>query len=168
VTKKYQIAISACLFGQQVRYDAKQLPALDQHVILKALRLESRCVEFIPFCPETGIGLGVPRAKIQLVRNKNKKICVLGVEDHTWDVTKQLKSYAVDFLQHHPDIKHYVVKSKSPSCGYQSTPLFEKIEQSEQFEPVSDSIVKQTDLTSGIFVQTVLEFESNVIIIDET
>lgn len=141
-----------------MRYDAKLLPILEQCLISEQLGIDFKQVEFVPFCPEVGIGLGVPRAKIQLVRNKNKQICVLGVEDHTWDLTERLKSYANDFLQLYPDINYYVVKSKSPSCGYQSTPLFER----------SGQKVVQIAVSSGIFVKTILEYKPQLMIVDET
>lgn len=150
---KLQIAISACLLGHKVRYDAQILPVLDQNPILKQLKLQPDQVEFIPFCPEVGIGLPVPRAKIQLVRNKNHQNRVVGVEDHTLDVTKQLESYAQDFIIRYPDINIYVVKSRSPSCGYQSTPLFAQSQE-------------QIALTSGLFVQTILNINAQLLIID--
>ena len=52
-------------------------------------------VDLIPFCPEVAIGLSVPRAKIRVVRGKDKKNRVIGVENQglyrtsdygvTWD-----------------------------------------------------------------------------------
>ena len=153
-----QIAVSACLLGHQVRYDAKVLSKWDQNPLLKQLNLQPEQVELIPFCPEVGIGLGVPRAKIQVIRNKQQQIRVIGVADHTLDVTEQLESYAEEFLQHYPDINIVVVKSKSPSCGYQSTPLFD----GERI----DSQQKQIAMSSGLFVQTILKIKPQLMIID--
>ncbi|MBE9526738.1 MAG: DUF523 domain-containing protein [Proteobacteria bacterium] len=156
MNKKVQIAISACLLGEKVRYDAKILPAFDKNSVLKQLNIAEDEVEFISFCPEVGIGLGVPRAKIQVIRNKQQKIRVLGVENHTLDVTTELESYAQNFFKQHPDIFAYLVKSKSPSCGYASTPLFDDSEKHAQ----------QISITSGLFVQTILKIKPQILVID--
>ena len=154
--KKVQIAISACLLGEKVRYDAKVLPAFDKTSVLKQLNITKDDVEFISFCPEVGIGLGVPRAKIQVIRNKQQQIRVLGVENHTLDVTSELESYAQSFFKQYPDIFAYVVKSKSPSCGYASTPLFNDSEKHAQ----------QIAITSGLFIQTILKIKPQILVID--
>jgi len=175
---KPKIAISACLLGQMVRYDGKEKkqPLIvdffvnKKYVNKKYVQYKlSGTVEVVPFCPEVGIGLGVPRAKIQAVRQKDEQIRIVGVENHTWDVTEALKSYAENFLQHYQDIQYFIVKAKSPSCGYQSTPLFQALipalipaqaKQGAQAEPIA--------LVSGLFVQTILELKPQLHIIDET
>ena len=156
MNEKVQIAVSACLLGEKVRYDAKILPAFDKNSVLKQLNVAEDEVEFISFCPEVGIGLGVPREKIQVIRNKHQQIRVLGVENHTLDVTTELESYAQNFFKQHPDIFAYVVKSKSPSCGYASTPLFDGSEKDAQ----------QIAITSGLFVQTILKIKPQTLVID--
>ena len=137
----------------------------------------SDTVDIVPFCPEVAIGLGVPRAKIQLVSyrygQKDEQIRLVGVEDHTLDVTYELQSYTENFLLQYPDIKYYIVKSKSPSCGYQSTPLF-----IAQFisptDAENDSLLKKQDvyeyaeLTSGLFVQTLQALKPEIVIIEES
>ena len=134
-------------------------------------------VETVPFCPEVAIGLGVPRAKIQVVRyrhgQKDEQIRVVGVENHTLDVTHELQSYAEEFLLQYPDIKYYIVKSKSPSCGYQSTPLF-SAQLISQTDAETDNVIKKADiyenaeLTSGLFVQTLQDLKPDLVIIEET
>jgi len=170
---KPQIAISACLLGQMVRYDGKE----KKQPLIVAFFLNKKylqynlsgTVEVVPFCPEVGIGLGVPRAKIQAVRQKDEQIRIVGVENHTWDVTEALKSYAEHFLQQYPDIQYFIVKAKSPSCGYQSTPLFQALipVQAKQCAQ-EEQKVEQIALVSGLFVQTILELKPQLHIIDET
>ncbi len=162
---KPQIAMSACLLGHKVRYDGKEKTlAVEQ---FSSFRHFSK-VDFIPFCPEVAIGLGVPRPKIQLVREKQQQIRLVGVEHHSWDVTEELTSYAQNFLQQYPDINCYVVKSKSPSCGYQSTPLFVTKAISENGE-LSDyeQAYEQLAVTSGLFIQTILQLRPRLLIMDE-
>lgn len=175
MTYKTQIAVSACLLGQKVRYDGKE----KKHELIMDVFLDkySDTVDIVPFCPEMAIGLGVPRAKIQLVNyrygQKDEQIRLVGVEDHTLDVTYELQLYTEKFLLQYPDIKYYIVKSKSPSCGYQSTPLF-----IAQFispaDAENDSLLKKQDvyeyaeLTSGLFVQTLQALKPEIVIIEET
>ncbi len=175
MTYKIQIAVSACLLGQKVRYDGKE----KKHELIMDVFLDkySDTVDIVPFCPEVAIGLGVPRAKIQIVNyrhgQKDEQIRLVGVEDHTLDVTYELQLYTEKFLLQYPDIKYYIVKSKSPSCGYQSTPLF-----IAQFispaDAENDSLLKKQDvyeyaeLTSGLFVQTLQALKPEIVIIEET
>ncbi|MCU7939146.1 MAG: DUF523 domain-containing protein [gamma proteobacterium symbiont of Bathyaustriella thionipta] len=175
MTYKTQIAVSACLLGQKVRYDGKT----KKHALIIDMFLNKglSTVELIPFCPEVAIGLGVPREKIQVIRNKDKQIRLVGVEDHTLDVTHELQSYAENFLLQYPDIKYYIVKSKSPSCGYQSTPLFisqvddEKsglMKKHDNYNYNYNYNYEQAELTSGLFVQTLQTIEPELVIIEET
>ena len=149
---KIKIAVSACLLGQKVRYDAQEKG--HELIINYFMQQHSDILELLPFCPEVAIGLSVPRAKIQLQQEKDKTIRVVGVENHRLDVTSELQSYAERFLLQQPDIRAYIVKSKSPSCAYQSSPVFFG--------------TKQTGLSSGMFVQTLKKIKSELLIIEET
>jgi len=104
------IALSSCLHGDPVRYDgADKRDAW----LLDAL---GRFVEYRPICPEVGIGLGVPRAPIRLVR-ENGETRVRGVADPSLDVTDRLQRYAREIVPELADACGYVFKSRSPSCG---------------------------------------------------
>ena len=162
-----------------MRYDGKE----KKHAVIIDVFLNRYTdkVKLVPFCPEVAIGLGVPRAKIQLVsykdgqkdRQKDKQIRVVGVDNHTLDVTDELQSYAENFLLQYSDIEYYIVKSKSPSCGYQSTPLF-----IAQCISISDDenaglmnkykYCEQAEFTSGLFVQTLQALKPELVIIEET
>jgi uncharacterized protein YbbK (DUF523 family) len=56
------VGVSACLTGEQVRYDGGHKR--------NAFLLEDlgRYVRFVPVCPEVGIGLGIPRETLHPVR----------------------------------------------------------------------------------------------------
>jgi len=159
MTDKPKIAVSACLLGHRVRYDGRE----KKHSLIVDIFLNqfSDKVELVPFCPEVAIGLSVPRAKIQVMKETHEHIRVVGVEDHRLDVTQPLKSYAESFLQQYPEIKGFIVKSKSPSCGFQSTPLFERLVQEK-------GSYKQLGFTSGLFVQSLLILKPELPIIEET
>lgn len=106
-----RIAVSACLIGENVRYDGTN----KQHdFVVERL---NRIFFLVAICPEVAVGLGLPRAPIQLVEQKGViKAC--GVERPEMDVTERLRQYgehlAVGDLS---DICGYVFKSRSPSCG---------------------------------------------------
>ena len=109
---KRKIAVSQCLLGDTVRYDGR-----DSFIYSIARELADRFT-LVPVCPETGIGLGVPRPPVQLV-DKDGEIRVVQVDDPAKDYTTQLQQFAEDFLQREPDICGYIFKSSSPSCGIQ-------------------------------------------------
>lgn len=111
------IGISSCLLGEPVRYDGRH-----QRDALLVERLSAR-FSLIPCCPEVAIGLGVPRPPIQLVEIHNQ-VHAVGVADPERDVTQALQDVARMFLQQHEHIAGYVFKSRSPSCGVGSTPVY--------------------------------------------
>jgi len=115
---KIKVGISACLLGQPVRYDGQS----KKHLLIE--EYIAAHVELIPICPEVGSGMGVPREKIQLVRI-NEQIRVRHVLQPEKDVTAQLSEYARQVQQEFPDLAALILKSKSPSCGLHSTPIFE-------------------------------------------
>lgn len=116
------VAVSACLAGAAVRYDgaARLLPALTRW-LEPALLL-------VPVCPEAGAGLGVPRPPVQLVdAGPGAPARALGRDDPTLDVSAALRAYAATSeqqLRSEHTLCGYLFKSRSPSCGVNSTPLF--------------------------------------------
>jgi len=75
-----KVGVSACLLGHKVRYDGGHkrntflTDSLDSHV------------EYVPVCPETAIGLSIPRPPIRLVGEPDRPR-VIGVDDPSLDVT---------------------------------------------------------------------------------
>ena len=113
------IGVSACLLGQPVRYDggAKYLAAT------ATLR---EALELLPICPEVGAGLSVPRPPVQLVAGRDGEVRARGRDDSTLDVTEPLQRFAAVALAEARTRRlcGYLWKSRSPSCGMGSTPLF--------------------------------------------
>lgn len=107
---KIRIGISSCLLGERVRYDGGHKKDSWINGTL------SDYVEFVPVCPEVGIGLGVPRPTIRLV-NVEGETRVRGVKDASVDVTEALHEYARDAVPKLGDITGYILKKDSPSCG---------------------------------------------------
>lgn len=107
---KIIIGISSCLLGNKVRYDGsdKELKLITEEL--------AKYYEFLPICPEMAIGLGVPRAPIQMVGSSAQQR-VVPVDDETKDVTPALLDYSIKTAQQLNFISGYIFKKNSPSCG---------------------------------------------------
>ncbi|NOQ35223.1 MAG: DUF523 domain-containing protein [Methylococcaceae bacterium] len=129
------IAISACLTGQAVRYDGghKYTPLLIETL--------SKHTTLLPVCPETAIGLSVPRNKIQLTY-KNGEIRVLDTINPQIDLSDLLHDYALQFLKQY-QLSGLILQEKSPSCGIDNCKTF-----ADNGEIIAYS--------SGIFAATVM------------
>lgn len=83
-----------------------------------------------PVCPEVGAGLGVPRPPVQLVLiEAGQPPRARGRDDPDLDVTDALRSHAARSLRRlRRDLPlcGCLWKSRSPSCGLDSTPLFDQ------------------------------------------
>lgn len=98
------IGISACLLGENVRYDGTNRfnkPLLD---ILKGHNL-------IPVCPELFGGLSIPHSPCEI--NNNKVI-----DSDGNDVTDKFNKGAAFALDRIRECDFVILKTKSPSCGY--------------------------------------------------
>ena len=107
------VGISSCLLGEPVRYDGAH--KRDSNITGRLTDL----FDYHPICPEVGIGMGVPREPIQLVRvnGSDGEIRVRQVSDPAVDVTEQLHDFAAQTANHLQLICGYIFKARSPSCG---------------------------------------------------
>jgi len=112
------LGIGACLAGNAVRYNG-QTKRPNQHVRDIAEHFELRA-----FCPEMGIGMGVPRPPIHLVSDGEGAIRALDVDSHSNDFTDRLASYAATVLSLAPELCGYILVKGSPSCGYERVKRF--------------------------------------------
>lgn len=142
------VAISACLVGQRVRYDGAEKK--DEFIVEQL----SKRVEWLPICPEVGIGLAVPRPPIHLV-NIDNTIRIVGVDDPTVDVTDKLAEYARQQALKHPRLCGYIFKSRSPSCGLDGIPVHDVIG-----EPLVDNGI-------GEFARVFQQHRRDLPVIDE-
>ena len=114
---KPKIAISACLLGAEVRYNAGH----------KNSRLCSEVLrdyfDFVPVCPEVAIGLGIPREPIRLVGDAHQPRAI-GTVDAQLDVTQPLADYGHRMANELADICGYIFMQKSPSCGLERVKLY--------------------------------------------
>lgn len=113
---KPTIAVSSCLLGNNVRYDGEH----KQNLAVVSLCKEFEC---IPICPEVAVGLGVPRPPVQLVMRKD--IEAIGLSDPSLNISHKLKNFADEKVNDLSSICGYVFKARSPSCGVNSTPVYD-------------------------------------------
>ena len=115
---KPAVAISACLTGEAVRYDGRD------NLLETTSTLLSSHLNLLTICPEVGAGLSVPRPPVQLVRTQ-KGIEVIGRDDKTLNVTAALSAFRQQSLEQvDKQLCGYIFKSRSPSCGLNSSPVF--------------------------------------------
>jgi uncharacterized protein YbgA (DUF1722 family)/uncharacterized protein YbbK (DUF523 family) len=108
---RIRIGVSACLLGDEVRYDGGHKRDTFLTEILGPL------VEWVRVCPEVEAGLGTPRESMRLV-DEGGTIRLLTVKtgmDHTASMTAYAagKATALDG----EDLSGYILKKDSPSCG---------------------------------------------------
>ncbi|MEH6636798.1 MAG: DUF523 and DUF1722 domain-containing protein [Halioglobus sp.] len=111
-TPRPVMGIGSCLAGNAVRYN-KQTKSPNQYVRGITENFEMRA-----FCPEMGIGMGVPRAPIHLVGSEDS-VRALDVETHQNDYTQALAAYAATVVSLAPELCGYILVKGSPSCGYE-------------------------------------------------
>ncbi len=112
-----KIGVSSCLMGQEVRFDSGHKKNAYINGVLKDY------FEFLPFCPEVEIGLGIPREPIRLVSSDGDIRCV-GTKNNELDVTVALRDTAEQQKSWHSELCGYIVKKDSPSCGMERVKLY--------------------------------------------
>jgi len=138
------VGVSACLLGHPVRYDG-------QHKYSSPIATELiKYCRLLPVCPEIEIGLGVPRAKIQLTQ-VGTVIKVLKKDDPMVDFSDALQKFAIRFIKKN-FISGLVLQDKSPSCGVGNTKLF-----SQSGEEIG--------LESGLFAATVKDLVPELVVV---
>ena len=100
-----------------MRYDGQSKA---NQIILQQL---TPIFEFLPICPEVEAGLSVPRPPVQLTGSiENPKLT--GRDDAAIDVTDIMLRYCESKPAQLAQLSGFIFKSRSPSCGLNSTPVF--------------------------------------------
>lgn len=118
MTSRPKLAVSSCLLGEKVRHNGES----SEFRILN--RVWSEHLELIGVCPEVGVGMGVPRPSIRLVKGE-ERISLVNPETGD-DYTKKMLEYAEvqsDFLVG-SGISGFVFKSDSASCGLERVKVY--------------------------------------------
>jgi uncharacterized protein YbgA (DUF1722 family)/uncharacterized protein YbbK (DUF523 family) len=106
-----RIGISACLLGQEVRFDGGHKR---DAFLTKVL---GPYVEYVPVCPEVEMGLGTPRETLRLVHQPAglRMVTTRTGVDHTDGMQRWSKKRLTELEDE--DLSGYVLKKDSPSCG---------------------------------------------------
>ncbi len=141
------IGVSRCLLGDAVRYDGKSKA---NQIILEQI---SPLFELVPVCPEVEAGLSVPRPPVQLTGSiKNPRLT--GRDDPAIDITAIMQQYCDTKPAELKHLSGFIFKSRSPSCGLNSTPVF-----------IDRQCVTQTG--RGIFAKELCNASPHLIIIED-
>ena len=111
------LGVSSCLLGMNVRHDGNNAQHSYISLVLK------KYFDLFPVCPEAAIGMGVPRAPIQL-RILDGELHAVDVNNRAQDVTTELHAYGQQQAIHARAFCGYIFKSRSPSCGVSDTTIF--------------------------------------------
>lgn len=117
--EKIKLGISACLTGQNVRYNGGH--AHDPFLT----RTLGQYVDYVPVCPEVECGMPVPRDAMRLVGDPANPALVV-IKTGT-DMTAQMKKWAekkLDVLESE-GLCGFIFKSKSPSSGMERVKVYD-------------------------------------------
>jgi uncharacterized protein YbgA (DUF1722 family)/uncharacterized protein YbbK (DUF523 family) len=113
------IGISACLLGDQVRFDGGH--KRDRYVT----DVLGDYVRWVGVCREVGAGRGVPRETFRLVRNGDGTRMVGNRSDD--DVTDAVSAYSRAHVNRLADVRlrGFVLKKDSPTCGMERVRVYD-------------------------------------------
>ncbi|MBI9082492.1 MAG: DUF523 and DUF1722 domain-containing protein [Desulfobacterales bacterium] len=113
-----RIGISSCLLGNNVRWNGGH--QLDRYLA----QTLGQFVEFVPVCPETECGLGIPRETMHLSGHPDNPRLVTSRTNE--DKTDQMQRWAKERLKAlaKEDLCGFIFKTKSPSSGMRGLRVF--------------------------------------------
>jgi uncharacterized protein YbbK (DUF523 family) len=142
---KPRVVISRCLGFACCRYDGKCI----SDEFIDSLRERVEC---ITVCPETEIGLGVPRDPIRVIQTLRGRILLQPATGR--DLTGEMHAFSAVFLDSLSTIDGFILKGRSPSCGVRDV---------KQFSPEGKIIGKGT----GFFGEAVMNRFPHIAVKDE-
>ncbi|MCU0593967.1 MAG: DUF523 and DUF1722 domain-containing protein [Desulfobacterota bacterium] len=115
---KIRLGISACLLGQNVRYDGGH--KWDRYLTDTL----GQYVEYVPVCPEVECGLGIPRESMRLVGDPQSPRLVTVRTGQ--DFTERMLSWARGRVQEleKEALCGFIFKSDSPSSGMERVKVY--------------------------------------------
>jgi uncharacterized protein YbbK (DUF523 family) len=146
--EKPLIGVSRCLLGHAVRYDGESKP---HSVVIEQL---GQLFEFVPVCPEVEAGLSIPRSPVQLSGSIDDP-SITGRDDPELDVTELMLTYCNSRPAELKQLSGFVFKSRSPSCGLNTTPVF-----------IDGNCI--TDNSRGLFARAMTSLYPELPVIEET
>lgn len=117
MTEKIKLGVSACLLGEQVRWNGGH--ARDRYLT----DILGQYVEYVPVCPEVECGMGVPRETLRLVGDPDNPNLVTSKTniDHTNRMLDWARKRAGELEKE--NLCGFVFKKNSPSSGLFRVPV---------------------------------------------
>ncbi len=141
------VVVSKCIEFEPVRWDGRIISS----DFVKQLK---DYVDFVPVCPEVGIGLSVPRETLRLVKKEGS---IRLIQPATGlDLTRQMEEFSIQFLHSLSDVEGFILKSKSPSSAMKDARIYP-----------SEKKVAAIGHGPGVFGRAVLDKFSNKAVEDE-
>ncbi len=115
-----RVGVSACLLGQEVRYDGGHKRDRFLTDVLDVY------VEWVPVCPEMEAGLGVPRPTVRLVQigEDIRMVDPASGDDHTRSLERAAARRIAGLKR--LELCGFVLKRDSPSCGMERVKLYKE------------------------------------------
>ena len=115
-----RVGISACLLGEEVRYDGGHKRA---QFLVDAF---GPSVEWVSVCPEVEAGFGTPRDPMRLSRIDGvvRLLTVTTARDVTPPMEDFIRRRLAELRR--DDLSGYILKSNSPSCGLERVAVFDR------------------------------------------
>jgi uncharacterized protein YbgA (DUF1722 family)/uncharacterized protein YbbK (DUF523 family) len=119
LNNKIILGISSCLLGENVRYDGGH--KRDNYICDTLVNY----FDFLPICPEVAIGMSIPRPAVHLVGEPNNPSLV-EAENKEKNYTQLIQQFASKTMDDLTGISGYILKSKSPSCGWRRVKVYQQ------------------------------------------
>ncbi len=121
MSNKIPVGISACLMGEQVRFDG------GHRRFAFAMEDLAPFVRFEALCPEMAIGLPTPRPALRLVKDEQGHIAMrTGKGPDDTDLTPAMQAFSTARCRQLGHLSGYIVCAKSPSCGMERVRVYDR------------------------------------------
>ncbi|WP_394143738.1 YbgA family protein [Vibrio atypicus] len=119
MNNEIKIGVSACVVGEQVRFDSGHKQS---KFVVKEL---SPYFEFVSVCPEVGMGMPVPRPTIRLMSNE-ERIELVETKQNSIRHTDAMLEYSRSKVEQlsGEELCGYIVCAKSPTCGMERVKVY--------------------------------------------
>src|SRR4030042_2756788 len=116
--EKIKLGISACLLGENVRYDGGH--KLDRFLSDSL----GQYVEYVPLCPEVECGLPIPRESMHLEGDPDspRLVTICTKRDMTDRMVKWARKRVVELEKE--DLCGFIFKNNSPSSGMERVRVY--------------------------------------------
>lgn len=113
-----KLGVSSCVIGNKVRFDGghKRSGFVAGHI--------DKFFELVPFCPEVGMGMPVPRPTIRLMEH-DEVVRLVDSKDAAIDHTVSADRFFASISGDIPELDGYILAAKSPSCGMERIKVYD-------------------------------------------